>query len=127
MLVLLTEKEILLSMFTKCLPFHLPPHSHLRRHKPKTNIKQQPGVNGNFLTEVHMLQGKNAASQKWSFIREQKPDEVLFIQFFDSHADKEGKVLGTPHGSPVLIGSEEEELRESVGSVVIALLLRAGR
>jgi GA4 desaturase len=69
-----------------------------------------------------MLQGKNAASQKWSFIREQKPDEVLFIQFFDSHADKEGT-----HGSPVLIGSEEEELRESVGSVVIALLLRAGR
>jgi hypothetical protein len=62
-----------------------------------------------------MLQAKNTASQKWCYIKEQGPDEVLFIQFFDSHAKKEGRVVGVPHGSPVLVGKEdEEELRESI-------------
>jgi hypothetical protein len=50
-----------------------------------------------------MLQGKNAASQKWSFIREQKPDEVLFIQFFDSHADKEGRFWERRMGAQCLL------------------------
>lgn len=68
-----------------------------------------------------MLQGKNAQSQRWHYIREQNPDEVLFIQFFDSHAEKEGRAIGTPHGSPVLLGAEEEDLRESVEVRVLAL------
>ena len=98
------------------------PTHHSRKFHVLTP-KQQPGeVNGDFLTEVHMLQGKNAATQKWCYIKEQEPDEVLFIQFFDSHAKKEGRVVGAPHGSPVLLGSEyEEELRESVEVRCLAL------
>ena len=68
-----------------------------------------------------MLQAKNTASQSWNYIKEQQPDEVLFIQFFDSHAKKEGRVVGVPHGSPVLVGNEEEELRNSVEIRCLAL------
>ena len=64
---------------------------------------------------MYMLQGKHAATQKWHYIKNQAPDERLFIQFFDSDAKKEGRVVGIPHGSPVLLWNEEEkELRESV-------------
>jgi hypothetical protein len=87
-----------------------------------SDVVQQPGVHGDFLTEVDMLQGKNAVTQKWYYIKEQAPDEVLFIQFFDSHAKKEGRVVGVPHGSPVLLGSEDEkEPRESVEVRCLAL------
>ena len=103
-------------MFTRYL------FTALSIRKVVTDGVQQPGVKGDFLTEVHMLQAKNMQSQKWHYIKEQKPNEVLFIQFFDSHAEKEGRAIGTPHGSPVLIGKEEEkELRESVEVRVLAL------
>lgn len=79
-------------------------------------------MSGDFLTELHMLQGKNATTQKWHYIKEQNPDEVLFIQFFDSHAKKEGRVVGVPHGSLVLLRNEDEkELRESVEVRCLAL------
>lgn len=68
-----------------------------------------------------MLQANNTASQRWHYIKEQQPDEVLFIQFFDSHAKKEGRVVGVPHGSPVLLGNEETELRNSVEIRCLAL------
>jgi hypothetical protein len=86
-------------------------------------IWQQYGIDGDFLTEVHMLQGKHAKAQKWHYIKEQEPDEVLFIQFFDSHAEKEGRPVGAPHGSPEMIFDEEvEELRESIECRVVALV-----
>ena len=47
-----------------------------------------------------MLDGKYAKEQKWYWIKEQKEDEVYVIRIFDSHTEKEGRVVGAPHGSP---------------------------
>jgi GA4 desaturase len=81
---------------------------------------KSPGVKGDYLSGVSMLQLGNAEKQKWYWIREQEPDEVLFLQFYDSYAEQEGLPIGVPHGSPELIGVEEQEVRESVEARVIA-------
>lgn len=78
---------------------------------------KQPGVNGAFIVGLQMLKGDNADSHRWCYISEQKNDEVLFIQFFDSYASREGRPVGTPHGSPEMLDTvhnDGEEWRRSV-------------
>lgn len=78
---------------------------------------QSPGVNETFLVDVHMLKGDEAKSQKWYWIKDQKPDEVYIIQFFDNYAEKRGRPTGCPHGSPELLDSPDYEVegpRESI-------------
>jgi hypothetical protein len=53
--------------------------------------------------------------QKWYFISEQDPEEVLVIGLFDSERDKDTVAAGgTLHSSVDLPGTEAEEARESV-------------
>jgi GA4 desaturase len=60
-----------------------------------------------------MLRGNHAKEQKWYWIRERRDDEVFVIQLFDSHAEKEGRPVGTPHVSSELLGVGEGDPRES--------------
>jgi hypothetical protein len=77
---------------------------------------KQPGVNGAFIASLHMLKGDNADSHRWYYASEQKNDEVLLIQFFDSYASRVGRPVGTPHGSPELLDKvyKDGEWRRSV-------------
>jgi hypothetical protein len=56
-----------------------------------------------------------SSGQKWYFISEQEPEEVLVIGLFDSQRDKETVAAGgTLHSSVDLEGTENEEARESL-------------
>ncbi|OCT52860.1 GA4 desaturase [Cladophialophora carrionii] len=56
-----------------------------------------------------------SSGQKWYFISEQEPEEVLVIGLFDSERDKETVAAGgTLHSSVDLEGTENEEARESI-------------
>ncbi|KAL1961550.1 hypothetical protein VTN77DRAFT_1612 [Rasamsonia byssochlamydoides] len=83
-------------------------------------FNKQPGPKGPFIGGVHMLKGDKADSHRWYWISGQENDEVLLIQFFDSHARKEGRPVGAPHGSPELLGVEHQEWRQSIEVRVVA-------
>ncbi|KAH0845913.1 hypothetical protein AYO21_07012 [Fonsecaea monophora] len=56
-----------------------------------------------------------SSGQKWYFISQQEPEEVLVISLFDSNRDKETVAAGgTLHSSVDLPGTENEEPRESL-------------
>ncbi|OQV01068.1 hypothetical protein CLAIMM_06479 [Cladophialophora immunda] len=56
-----------------------------------------------------------SSGQKWYFISQQEPEEVLVIGLFDSNRDKETVAAGgTLHSSVDLPGTEDEEPRESL-------------
>jgi len=85
-------------------------------------FNKQVGESGDFIASYYFLQGTRAQQQKWYYIKEQKTDEVLVIQLFDSHARKEGRPIGTPHGSPEMLGGiEEDGPRESIEIRVLVL------
>ena len=76
---------------------------------------RQPGANGEFVTEALALRAsEKVKEQKWYWLPQQKPDEVLVIKLADSEAGIDGVAGGTPHGSPRLQGTEGEEARESI-------------
>lgn len=72
-----------------------------------------------------MLTDDRADTQQWYWTKDQKPDEVYIIHFFDSHAEKEGRPIGVPHGSPELltpgVKGKDEVPRESVESRCLAV------
>jgi hypothetical protein len=74
---------------------------------------KRPGINGPYPSEQYYLSGQRAERQRWFWIKDQQPDEVLILQFFDSHARKEGRPIGVAHGSPELVGVENDDWRES--------------
>lgn len=55
-------------------------------------------------------------AHEWHWISNQKPEEVLIIQLFDSEAEKEGRGVagGVMHSSVDIDGTEAEEARESL-------------
>jgi hypothetical protein len=58
---------------------------------------------------------KHPEKQKWYWMPEQKPDEVLMIKFADSESAVDSNVAGgCVHSSPVIPGTENEEPRQSV-------------
>ena len=71
---------------------------------------------------------KGYAKQKWFWLPEQKKEEVLVIKLADSDGGEMGKGAkemeidgrkvpvswGTGHGSPLIKGTEDEEVRESI-------------
>ncbi|CZT16672.1 uncharacterized protein RCC_02507 [Ramularia collo-cygni] len=60
------------------------------------------------------LPPKHPERQKWYYISEQNPDEVLIIKFADSAAGEDtGVAPGALHTSAILEGTEDEEVRES--------------
>lgn len=69
--------------------------------------------------ETHDAEGYLARwseGHEWYWIRDQKPEEVLVIGFFDSVAESENEKTagGTLHSSVNLPGTEGEEARESL-------------
>jgi hypothetical protein len=67
---------------------------------------------------VYLAHGSKEGNgeHEWYWIKEQRPEEVLVIQLFDSEAEKEGRGVagGVMHSAVTLEGTEEEEARESV-------------
>ena len=59
---------------------------------------------------------------KWYWVPEQKPDEVLILKFADTAVEQDGGIAaGCAHGSPVLVGAEEQdEPRVSIECRVLA-------
>ena len=96
------------------------PNSIDRKRDLIEDYSKRPGVNGDFIGGVLMLSGFHAEEQKWYWLEEQREDEVYFLQFYDSFAEREGRHPGVPHGSPELVGVECRENRESIESRVVA-------
>jgi hypothetical protein len=83
-----------------------------------TGLKR-PSLKGDYIAGPVSLTGIRAQSQKWYWIKEQKEDEVYFLQFFDNYAEKEGRPLGVPHCSPELLDVKSGETRESIETRVV--------
>ncbi|KJX95795.1 hypothetical protein TI39_contig1049g00001 [Zymoseptoria brevis] len=61
------------------------------------------------------LPPKKPEQQKWYWLPEQTPDDVLIFKFCDSAAAEDESISdGVLHTSPIVEGSEDEEVRESV-------------
>lgn len=61
------------------------------------------------------LPPKHPERQKWYWIPEQQPHEVLIIKFCDSAAEYDEDVAAAcVHISPIVPGTEEEEVRRSI-------------
>lgn len=61
------------------------------------------------------LPPKRPELQKWHWIPEQTPEEVLMIKFADSAAADDTTISGGAlHTSAIVEGTEDEEVRESV-------------
>ncbi|KAE9378823.1 hypothetical protein N431DRAFT_327769 [Stipitochalara longipes BDJ] len=96
------------------------PNSIDRERDLEYGSLKRPSLKGDYVAGISMVKGAKAESQKWYWIKEQKEDEVYFLQFFDNFAENEGRPLGVPHCSPELLGFEGGETRESVETRVIA-------
>jgi hypothetical protein len=79
-----------------------------------------PSVEGDFYSEACMIKPGSVGGQKWYWVPEQMPDEVLVIKLADSEGGFGGVAGGTPHASPVIEGDGAEEARESVEVRVFA-------
>ncbi|KAK9777067.1 putative ga4 desaturase protein [Seiridium cardinale] len=80
----------------------------------KTPCLGRPGI-----IETHDAPGyvaRYSEGHTWYWVDAQKPEEVLVIGLFDSHAEKYGGKAsgGTLHCSTELPGTEEEEARQSL-------------
>ena len=85
---------------------------------------RQPGKQGVFTTESYAVRpSETTRLQKWYWLPEQTAEEVLVIKLADSDMAREGmeSARGTPHGSPKIEGTEEENARESIEARVIAI------
>lgn len=58
---------------------------------------------------------KQPELQKWYWVPEQTPEEVLIIKFADSAVAEDDTISGGAlHTSPIVEGTEDEEVRESI-------------
>ena len=74
----------------------------------------EDGASGVHTEESFLAYGSD--KHEWHWISNQKPDEVLIIQLFDSEAEKKGLGVagGVMHSSVHIEGTEGEEPRESL-------------
>ena len=84
-----------------------------------------PTLGGEFYNQGYMLKAPKEGpktGQKWYYLPDQRPDEVLVIKLADSETlyGKGDVAGGTAHGSPIVYGTEEKEPRESVEVRVVA-------
>ena len=78
---------------------------------PNLGVREDSG--GTHDAESYLARWSNG--QKWYFISEQEPEEVMVIGLFDSNRDKETVAAGgTLHSSVDLEGTEDEEPRQSI-------------
>ena len=80
---------------------------------PNLGVVNGDGPGGTHDAESYLARW--SSGQKWYFISQQEPEEVLVIGLFDSERDSETVAAGgTLHSSVDLEGTEDEEARESV-------------
>jgi GA4 desaturase len=75
-----------------------------------------PSADGGESHKEDVFLAHGSEGHAWHWISDQRPDEVLIIQLFDSEAEKNGVGVagGVMHSSAQIEGTEEEEARESV-------------
>ena len=78
---------------------------------------------GEFILEAYnVLPPKEPEKHRWYCMPEQKPNQVLFIKLADTEHEKNRTVAGgCGHCAPFVKGTENEEVRESVETRVIAV------
>ena len=78
-------------------------------------------ANGEYMMEAwHVMPPKNPSQQRWYWMPEQKPDELLIIKFADTDAEKDSSIAGgCPHLSPIIPGTEQAEPRLSIEARVL--------
>lgn len=83
---------------------------------------QAKGKDGEYTMESWALKPSNDASKhQWYWLPEQKPEEVLIFKFSDTASVNDQDIAAwTAHGSPKVLGTEDEEARESVEARVLA-------
>lgn len=73
-----------------------------------------PSDTGDYVVEQWAaLPPKKPESHRWYWVPEQQPDDVAIIKFADT-AESDTIAGGCVHGSPWVIGAEEQACRESV-------------
>jgi len=79
-------------------------------------LPSQLSSTGDYILEQWRgLPPQHPEQQKWYWVPEQKPEEVLVIKFCDSKSEEDERVAGQClHISPILEGAEGEEVRRSV-------------
>lgn len=81
------------------------------------------GDKGDYLLEAYTIdapQKGEEGQQRWYYMSEQMPDEVLLIKFADSENELDPSISkGCGHGSPAIVG-QEGDTRESIEARVIA-------
>jgi hypothetical protein len=74
-----------------------------------------------YLESLSVKPPKKPEEQRWYFMPNQQPNEVLIIKFADTQADIDSTVSrGCPHLSPQIPGTENEIARCSLECRVIA-------
>lgn len=83
---------------------------------------QAKGTDGDYTMESWALKpSKDAKNHRWYWLPEQKAEEALIFKFADTESvNNEDIAAWTAHGSPQVLGSEDEEARESVEARVLA-------
>lgn len=78
------------------------------------------GIHGPFETRSKIL--KEGEGHKWYWCKDQSPEEVTIIKFFDSDSERAGKSVAgaSPHSSIQLAGTEDKPARESIEIRVFA-------
>ena len=68
-----------------------------------------------------MLPPKDPSRAQFYWMPEQTPDDVLIFKFADTAAETDPTIAAcSPHASPVILGTEDEERRMSIECRVLA-------
>ncbi|KIW91169.1 uncharacterized protein Z519_08064 [Cladophialophora bantiana CBS 173.52] len=80
------------------------------------------GFQGEYLLEAYTIsRPQKPADHEWYYVSEQKPHEVMMIKFADTDSEHDKDVAAAGgHGSPFVVGTEDEEPRESIEARVLA-------
>ena len=79
-----------------------------------------PGIHGPYETDIKL--SKASAKHKWYWCKDQQPDELTILKFWDSESEKPGSKVagGIPHTSFHLEGTDDLPPRESLEVRVVA-------
>jgi hypothetical protein len=81
-----------------------------------------PGIHGPYETDIKLAKASPEGKHRWYWCRDQRPDELTILKFFDSESEKPGSKIagGIPHCSFHLEGTDDLPPRESLEVRVIA-------
>lgn len=90
--------------------------------KTENRIPSEINASGDYIIEAYTaVPPPHPEKHRWYWAPEQRPDEVLIIKFADSAAEENEDVAeACVHVSPQILGTEDEECRESVECRVYA-------